>query len=266
MAQVLKHDILTENRKLAYNVAALFGVMLIPLVFILMFSNCDDFSCVASKYEFILEAIFAWGSYFVATEIMKPMQTKEGRINFLMLPATNAEKFAARFIYVTIGYLVTFFVALVALDLVYQLLVLVFKNDSDFFGSITSVLLTLHGGGDLNINGTTVSLFGNWTFAFFLPLFGHSLWILGGSLWYKRSFIKTWVAQVIFGFVVSMAISAVVLHLPEDWYRIFDDINTDALIYAVNIVAFCLTIGVYYFSYKLFVRSQVIPQSKFFLQ
>ncbi len=56
--------------------------------------------------------------YVLASCIFRNMKTKLQRESFLMLPATNLEKYAARFLVVTVGGLVTLLGALVISDII----------------------------------------------------------------------------------------------------------------------------------------------------
>lgn len=74
--------------------------------------------------------------YVLASCIFRNMKTKLQRESFLMLPATNLEKYVARFLVVTVGGLVTLLGALVISDIIQ----LIFS-----FSSLQASISALHG-------------------------------------------------------------------------------------------------------------------------
>ncbi len=65
----------------------------------------------------------------MGTLIFSNMETKPMREHYLMLPASDAEKFATRFIHITLGSVLTFAVALVAGDVIQFALGFIFHPD-----------------------------------------------------------------------------------------------------------------------------------------
>ena len=133
-----------------------------------------------------------------AANIMENMITKEKRIAFLMLPATMIEKFVARFLTVTVGLAVAVFVAASLAEITRYLLLPLFNVPETFHQSVLYNLLSMASvDGEQIYRGSGYAMnmpYQNWLgelcgWAFLV--WSHSLYILGGSYWYKKPFFKT---------------------------------------------------------------------------
>ena len=77
--------------------------------------------------------------YVAATYIFNNMQTKEMRIEFLMQPASNFEKYMVRFLSMTVGVFLLASASIVVADLIHQLFCVV--AGYDLRGSVTMHIL-----------------------------------------------------------------------------------------------------------------------------
>ena len=68
-------------------------------------TNGELFFGIIQAFESITMC-FSIGYFFFVSNIMSDLQRRQDRIGEIMLPATNLEKFVARILYVSIGYLV----------------------------------------------------------------------------------------------------------------------------------------------------------------
>ena len=141
--------------------------------------------------------IIGIASIAYAANIMENMITKEKRIAFLMLPATMIEKFVARFLIVTVGMAAAIIVAASLAEITRYLVLPLFNLPEAFHQSVLYHLLSMAAiDGEQVFRGSGSALnmsYQNWLgelcgWAFLV--WSHSLYILGGSYWYKKPFFQ----------------------------------------------------------------------------
>lgn len=214
-----------------------------------------------------------------------PLKTKGRGLNYLMMPATNMEKFVARALVNTILLIVMAFAALLLADLVRMLFVPLFEV-KEFYGFTLPRILGEIGetfsaaysaGGEvwgLTADGTIrVTEFSayygvvNVTAMVAAFLFAHSLFILGGCVWRKAAIIKIWITQI----VVTSAVVWIFVKLEPYVLPWLGDVLTSlfeteqqAGMTLMNIaipVLLALTALNWWLGYRLFSRKQVVaPQ------
>ena len=214
-----------------------------------------------------------------------PLKTKGRGLNYLMMPATNMEKFVARVLVNTILLIVMAFAALLLADLVRMLFVPLFEV-KEFYGfTLPRILVALgdpfsaaySAGGEVwgpTADGT-VRVIGfstyygavNVTTMVAAFLFAHSLFILGGCIWRKAAIIKIWITQI----VVTSAVVWIFVKLEPYVLPWLSDVLTSlfeteqqAGMTLMNIaipVLLALTALNWWLGYRLFSRKQVVaPQ------
>ena len=214
-----------------------------------------------------------------------PLKTKGRGLNYLMMPATNMEKFVARALVNTILLIVMAFAALLLADLVRMLFVPLFEV-KEFYGFTLPRILAEFGetfssayrtGGDVwgpTVDGT-VRVIGfsayygavNVTTMVAAFLFAHSLFILGGCVWRKAAIIKIWITQI----VVTSAVVWIFVKLEpyvlpwlgEVLTSLFEtEQHAGMTLMSIAIpVLLALTALNWWLSYRLFSRKQVVaPQ------
>lgn len=214
-----------------------------------------------------------------------PLKTKGRGLNYLMMPATNMEKFVARALVNTILLIVMAFAALLLADLVRMLFVPLFEV-KEFYGfTLPRILVALgkpfsaaySAGGEVwgpTVDGT-VRVIGfsayygavNVTTMVAAFLFAHSLFILGGCIWRKAAIIKIWITQI----VVTSAVVWIFVKLEPYVLPWLGDVLTSlfeteqqAGMTLMNIaipVLLALTALNWWLGYRLFSRKQVVaPQ------
>ena len=214
-----------------------------------------------------------------------PLKTKGRGLNYLMMPATNMEKFVARALVNTILLIVMAFVALLLADLVRMLFVPLFEV-KEFYGfTLPRILVALgdpfsaaySAGGEVwgpTVDGT-VRVIGfsayygavNVTTMVAAFLFAHSLFILGGCVWRKAAIIKIWITQI----VVTSAIAWIAIKLEPYVLPWLGDVLTSlfeteqqagmTLLSIAIPVLLALTALNWWLGYRLFSRKQVVaPQ------
>lgn len=214
-----------------------------------------------------------------------PLKTKGRGLNYLMMPATNMEKFVARALVNTILLIVMAFAALLLADLVRMLFVPLFEV-KEFYGFTLPRILAEFGetfssayrtGGEVwgpTVDGT-VRVIGfstyygavNVTIMVAAFLFAHSLFILGGCIWRKAAIIKIWITQI----VVTSAVVWIFVKLEPYVLPWLGDVLTSlfeteqqagmTLMSIAIPVLLALTVLNWWLSYRLFSRKQVVaPQ------
>ena len=214
-----------------------------------------------------------------------PLKTKGRGLNYLMMPATNMEKFVARALVNTILLIVMAFAALLLADLVRMLFVPLFEV-KEFYGfTLPRILVALgdpfsaaySAGGEVwgpTVDGT-VRVIGfstyygavNVTAMVAAFLFAHSLFILGGCIWRKAAIIKIWITQI----VVTSAVVWIFVKLEPYVLPWLGDVLTSlfeteqqagmTLLSIAIPVLLALTALNWWLGYRLFSRKQVVaPQ------
>ncbi len=214
-----------------------------------------------------------------------PLKTKGRGLNYLMMPATNMEKFVARALVNTILLIVMAFAALLLADLVRMLFVPLFEV-KEFYGfTLPRILVALgdpfsaaySAGGEVwgpTVDGTIrVTEFSayygvvNVTAMVAAFLFAHSLFILGGCIWRKAAIIKIWITQI----VVTSAVVWIFVKLEPYVLPWLGDVLTSLfeteqqagmMLMSIAIpVLLVLTALNWWLGYRLFSRKQVVaPQ------
>ncbi len=214
-----------------------------------------------------------------------PLKTKGRGLNYLMMPATNMEKFVARALVNTILLIVMAFAALLLADLVRMLFVPLFEVKEFYgftlprvLGEIGETFSSLYRtGGEVwgpTVDGT-VRVIGfsayygavNVTTMVAAFLFAHSLFILGGCIWRKAAIIKIWITQI----VVTSAVVWIFVKLEPYVLPWLGDVLTSlfeteqqagmTLMSIAIPVLLALTALNWWLGYRLFSRKQVVaPQ------
>ena len=197
--------------------------------------------------------IFSIAMYMMATQIFMVMKTTGQREQFLMLPASNLEKYISRFLFSTLGAAVAMITAIVVADLVqliFSFLLLPGHHQSVCL-SIMALLWKIW---------TTFIENNDSTGALLLSLsivtcgvLVHSFFILCGTLFRKHTIVVSGILFIVMTYLVIYVIESV------------PDTITTCLMHGDNSWLFCLLIAElllagfqYWLSYKVFTRMQVI--------
>ena len=186
----------------------------------------------------------------MAAKVFHNMKHKLSRERFLMLPATNLEKFIARLLTMSVGAFIMVLVALVGADMIQFLFSFVITPA--FHISITWPIL----------NNWVTAFIGNINIETICAiLFIHSFCTLGGSFYRKQPAVLTLVTGCILAFIFGYTITE--LHelgiFPLDRHMNANEIQT-TICETLAIITFSLALAAfnYWASYKLFTRMQVI--------
>ena len=257
---LLKREYSVNWKQHVYRLLAIYGTFLVTL-FMTMLTN-DPYTPSAQtihRFSSIVGFVCGVVSMVYLAQMMKPMETKTSRINYLMLPATNAEKFVSRLLMAIVGFWITAIVALAfATASRYIFMPFMYVNPDLYhpiFGNVMAELFDfscqIH-----DIKGIIMSDFEVGMFIVMLVIWGYTIYMLGGNIWYKNAFIKTVAAMTvitILGNIVLISLISAFGITKEDFTIL---LNTATGVFTV------LTIVNIWLSYRLFRRAQVIRNLK----
>lgn len=216
-----------------------------------LFPDTIDLSYLGmSQYVLMISSI---AMYMMATQIFMVMKTTGQREQFLMLPASNLEKYISRFLFSTLGAAVAMITAIVVSDLVQlifsfvllpghhqsvclSIMALLWKIWTTFIESIDSA-------GALMLSLLIMTC----------GVLVHSFFILCGTLFRKHTIVVSGILFIVMTYLVIYVIESV------------PGTITTCLMHGDNSWIFCLLIAElllagfqYWLSYKVFTRMQVI--------
>ena len=256
---LLKREYSVNWKQHVYRLLAIYGTFLVTL-FMTMLTNDPSTPSALTIHHFTEIVAFVCGvvSMVYLSQMMKPMETKTSRINYLMLPATNAEKFVSRLLMATVGFWITAIVALAfATASRYIFMPFMYVNPDLYhpiFGNVMAEFFDF--GGPITFNEIIMSDFEVGMFVVMLVIWGYTIYMLGGNIWYKNAFIKTVAAMTvitILGNIVLFSLISAFGITKEDFTIL---LNTATSVFTV------LTIVNIWLSYRLFRRAQVIRNLK----
>lgn len=193
--------------------------------------------------------------FVLAANIFKNMRSKLQREAFLMLPASNIEKYLSRFFCMTIGGIAMMFVATVISDAVIFIFNLMFA--SGCYSSLTAASLKALFGDSMNcvvVNGDTLRGVADSNIAtWILFIFTHSFFTLGGSFFNRHPIVLTFsIGFIAGGFLMFGAFEGCSMINPAYC-------NSSSVFSTIFLVMLLiLTVFNYWASYKLFTRMQII--------
>ena len=193
---VFRKDIL-ENRK---RYMLLFLTILGIITLFITFESLDYYSNERNNSDInfnllkVISLLFGiFGMIFAAT-FMNPMNSKIKRMSYLINPSSNLEKFMTRWIIVTVGYIISFFIALWIADILRVGVCSARYPDIDVtFLDITKLMSSDETGVFFEYLFSK-GLFMTVTAMFFLF---QSFFILGSTFWEKSTFVKTFSAGIL---------------------------------------------------------------------
>ena len=258
---VMKRDFMENWKTNLYRFLGPYTIFLLVMWFSSMnMTNFNEFSDIVSATFF---SVLFFGGSFTASYVLETMNTQQKRTSFLMLPATTFEKFFARFLYVTLGFVVLSTTALLLAEVTRFLLLPLFDLPDTFkqstLPSVWQTIMNVR----FNFNGSGImeSVVG-WLFLIWI----HSFFLLGGCRWYKNAFWKTLGLIILVNFFFIFVSVNLVESLDESvieeivlWCEANFSWVTVTGILSFAIVMFMLLIVLnWWLSYRCFTRSQVI--------
>lgn len=270
---VLRWDLLTNRKSYFCSIAGLaIGIIMLSIPMLYNFPSSRVIRAggdLGNYYEGsmtgFLAAIVILFFFISACNIFSNMKTKLQRESFMMLPANNLEKYAARFLMASVGSILIMVIATLIGDFV-QFVLSFFMTPGYHASIIGSFLSQIYeaatdtGNNPIsilawhkNIDGALVG----WSFLIMI----YSFTLLGGTFFRKQPIILTAVS----GIIIFMIIGYCGRKL-EEWgvFDFYTHLNYDnpvtTLCLAIfwSVVFLALAAGSLWASYKLFTRMQVI--------
>lgn len=258
--RTLRWSALMTRKEALTNLASMtFAFAVLAVVQVMSSRNVPD---IVAEHNFQSFTSFALFVFLIICSIggcwiFNNMKTKEQRITFKMLPATDLEKFVVRALYATIVWWLMAFVAFCLADL-FRMLVSLIAGVSITGSAVPLFLSMIFANTDVNINtlnsGDVAFAAAIYTMANAWAFWAHSLYILGGTLFRRRQFVLTTLAHSIIGLVFT----PMLIHFVD---------SSDSLALRDSLVAIVWTAAAvfavwglldWWLSYRIFRRMQVI--------
>ena len=270
---VLRWDLLTNWKSYFYSMAGLaIGIIMISISMLYNFPHSrvigaggdlsDYYRCSIVGF---LAALFMLFIFISACNIFSNMKTKLQRESFLILPANNLEKYAARFLMMSVGSILIMVIAMLIGDFV-QFILSFFMTPGYHASIIGSSLRQIYeaatdaGNDPISVLAwqckADAALVG-WSFLIMI----YSFTLLGGTFFRKQPIILTAVSGIVIFMIIGYCGSKL-----KEWgaFDFFAHLNYDnpgtSLCVAIfwSVVFLALAAVSLWASYKLFTRMQVI--------
>lgn len=271
---VLRWDLLTNWKSYFYSIAGLaIGIIMLSISRLYSFPHShiiEEGGDLGNYYEGsmtgFLAAIFILFIFISACNIFSNMKTKLQRESFMMLPANNLEKYAARFLMMSVGSIFIMMIATLTADFV-QFVLSFFMTPGYHASIIGSALSQIYkaatDAGDNPISilagqcKADAALLG-WSFLIMI----YSFTLLGGTFFRKQPIILTAVSGIIIFMIIGYCGNKLEewgvfgVHYYENYYSQAPTLSMTTIFWSVVFLA--LAAGSLWASYKLFTRMQVI--------
>ena len=269
---VLRWDLLTNWKGYFNRIAGLaIGIILLSISMLYSFphSYFIEEGDLGNYYECrmtgFLAAIYILLIFVSASNIFGNMKTKLQRESFLMLPANNLEKYAARFLMMSIGSIIMMLIATLIADFVQ--FVFSFFMTPGYHASIIGSSLSQIYKAATDAGNNPISILA-WQYKIDAAILGwsfltmiYSFCLLGGTFFRKQPIILTAVSGIIIFMIIGYCGSEL-----EEWgaFDFFKHLNYDnpgtSLCMAIfwSVIFLALAASSLWASYKIFTRMQVI--------
>lgn len=269
---VLRWDLLTNWKSYFYSIAGLaIGIIMLSISMLYSFPHShfiveeDLGNYYEGRMTGFLAAIVILFFFVSPCNIFSNMKTKLQRENFMMLPANNLEKYAARFLMMSVGSILMMLIATLIADFVQ--FVLSFFMTPGYHASIIGSSLSQIYKAATNTGDNPICILAGqykidaailgWSFLTMI----YSFCLLGGTFFRKQPIILTAVSGIIIFMIIGYCGSEL-----EEWgaFDFFKHFNYDnpgtSLCIAIfwSVVFLGLAAFSLWASYKLFTRMQVI--------
>lgn len=275
---IMRRDLIENWKSNLYGLLGIFAACFFPMLGFLWSAERWTEEGYPEVYSFerfcgnmlgIIGMVVSVAMIYYASHIMKCMDNKEKRISYLLLPATKLEKFFSRALFVTIGTVLMILVALLALELTHYLLLPVFDLPAVYSQPMLVEVFSLRWA-HASVDATGEPVYSWWLMQLLVWIFclwNHSLFILGGSFWYKHPFLKTigtcLAVTILGGILFANLAEGGFLARFSDWMQEhYQDTpqTVNRLLTIVSVVFFLFTVFNWWMSYRLFTRSEVVKR------
>ena len=269
---VLRWDLLTNRKSYFCSIAGLaIGIIMLSISMLYTFPHSHYIvgGDLGNYYEdgmtgFLATILIAF--FFVsACNIFSNTKTKLQRESFMMLPANNLEKYAARFLMMSVGSILIMVIATLIGDFV-QFILSFFMTPGYHASIIGSSLRQIYEAAT-NTGDNPICILA-WQYKIDAAILGwsfltmiYSFCLLGGTFFRKQPIILTAVSGIIIFMIIGYCGSEL-----EEWgaFDFFKHLNYDnpgtSLCMAIfwSVIFLALAAGSLWASYKIFTRMQVI--------
>ncbi len=269
---VLRWDLLTNWKSYFYSIAGLaIGIIMLSISMLYSFPHSHFIveGDLGNYYEGnmtgFLAAIVILFFFISPCNIFSNMKTKLQRENFMMLPANNLEKYAARFLMMSVGSILMMLIATLIADFVQ--FVLSFFMTPGYHASIIGSSLSQIYKAATNTGDNLICILAGqykidaailgWSFLTMI----YSFCLLGGTFFRKQPIILTAVSGIIIFMIIGYCGSELEEWGALDFFKHFNYDNPGtSLCIAIfwSVVFLALAAFSLWASYKLFTRMQVI--------
>ena len=267
---VMKRDLMENWKKNLYRFLGPYAGFLLVILFCYMI-KCDYFSFRVTMWSAFI-FILVLGGFYTASSIMENMDTQQNRISFLMLPATSLEKFITRAMYVTLGFALTIFIALLLAEVTRFLFLPLFNLPEEYHQSVLPFMWnelmaveTMKFVGEGADESYTIEIMTN-VIGWLVLFWTHSFFILGACYWQKHPFWKTLGVIMLvnhllglIGVLLIQSFEDVNWHIVVEWLDAnLSWITIEGILSFLIVLFTCLLVLNWWLSYRYFKRSQVI--------
>lgn len=259
---LMRYEVLSESKNFLRGLLGL--TMGLTFYFCLVFYSIKDAAWLDRFHNIYLQcenaAYFAFFCVmFVAgCMIFKNMLTKQQRIAFMALPASNLEKFIARFLWTNVGYLLIVILSIIFADILLALFSLCLGEG--VHGSVVFAICErlFDGHGCMRISGNRLPDFYFYLWMTTVVFFFQSSWTFIGTLFRKNAWLWAICLEVLFGSVFVVFLDSEPFWFTSFYPSLYDAIGVRWMVLSHSVLGLAASALLYWGSYKLFVRMQVI--------
>lgn len=275
---IMRRDLIENWKSNLYGLLGIFAACFFPMLGFLWSAERWTEEGYPEVYSFerfcgnmlgIISMVVSVAMIYYASRIMKCMDNKEKRISYLLLPATKLEKFFSRALFVTVGTALMILVALLALELTHYLLLPLFDLPAVYSQPMLVEVFSMRWA-HASVDATGEPVYSWWLMQLLVWIFclwNHSLFILGGSFWYKHPFLKTigaCLAVTILGGILfaNLAEGGFLVRFSDWMQEHYQDTpqTVNGLLTIISVVFLLFTVFNWWLSYRLFTRSEVVKR------
>lgn len=275
---IMRRDLIENWKSNLYGLLGIFAACFFPMLGFLWSAERWTEEGYPEVYSFerfcgnmlgIIGLVVSVAMIYYASRIMKCMDNKEKRISYLLLPATKLEKFFSRALFVTVGTALMILVALLALELTHYLLLPLFDLPAVYSQPMLVEVFSMRWA-HASVDATGEPVYSWWLMQLLVWIFclwNHSLFILGGSFWYKHPFLKTigaCLAVTILGGILfaNLAEGGFLVRFSDWMQEHYQDTpqTVNGLLTIISVVFLLFTVFNWWLSYRLFTRSEVVKR------
>ncbi len=245
--QMLKWNILTDEMSVMKK--AIIGVVAFLIIQAFFCFNLFDLTASRGFGSTLvgMNLCFASGGLFTlfyVSGMLGNARTKEQRNILLMMPASNLEKYASRFLYCVILLPLLLLACLYVATGIRMLLELILGHKDIYFGMSGIPMIT-------NQFNNAQFIDNLWTI---------SVFVLGGVLFKKNPFLWTWVSIVAISIALGLVVALIAISTMGNG-PLQMSVNDNH--WAFKAVLAALTVFNFWYSYRLFCRLQLVTRKWF---